>query len=1155
MSLQRIKKRKVAIKDDPNLDWVKEDYPQLEPWRNIGIQWLRSSKVASTYAIAANLIALSHFYEKFLIRLNLPSEPLEFFRKSDELPDFFEQCCTNNIPGRQYNNRIYYFLDFVIEQLKLKKVEFDLLNPIKWRSEATGEPSEKKSIFQRPSRKEIPIALDKNLEWVELQYPILEKWRKFAINWLNSMKSTENSLRAIQIFFERYIISLDLPLDPMIYLSRDKVFPDFFEVALSRTSKNVQFNNAIYHFLDYIISTELLNENEYGIKTVNMNLENPIKWRNLKTFEISHKGQMGVTASSDLELTWVNQEYPQLEYWRTLAKAWLEGEPRGLGTRLHGLGIFFKDYLIDLRLPLDPEIFFSKSTQLPDFNQVVAKTLSRPHVFNNNIHSFLEFIIRKQFSTRDIYGDLVVNQGSRNPVPWVSSGGERQNDESVYSPLDYVFLDELRQILASGSNFGDWKWAQNALGGEIGVAGGGGNPDWFPVTESEIDKTDPDCVFRIRERSQYRGDLLEMWSPVRWVALLVKLLVPLRTSQVRWLDSGEADTWRYKNKQWVRNPNRMAEGNASRSHQNGVFRKLNERKGKVGVQLYINTNKTADIQKYGAAKGYTVPWPALADLPVQDQVYYWLEKIRNWQEKYNPISRRTSWNELDDRHLRNAKSKVQLAEYPDTCFLFRLPEARQKNERHLPVSAGIFARPWYVLLEELENRLASSNRTHDDGTKIELVAKGDDSNKGTLTYFPLHSLRVSLITAFALEGKLPFPILSKAVGHSRLLMTLHYIVAGEANIAEALATAAGILRAKSLDGTTSLNWLKNVDHKKLLDEAIGIDPHSISAAIQVDTRDRNAARWKDVGNGICLVGGNTTPIPDNAKAGGCFNGGPAIGRANGVDLHGPVPGGPRNCLRCRWFVTSPSYLAALAATFNNYSWNLEETLIKLQDAQLASYRLRAEMYDAEKAHQPILKFDELKKLDRLVEKHAAEADILGHNVAQCWFLADKCNKKLKDFKNNEKMMLLSLGTIQDVQMVVDETPSQLLHASGVCEGLELYPELQITGSNSAIWTRSQILDAALVREGRKPLFMHLSEEEQLRSASYAIAMLAQSINPEHPDIGKRQVVSLIDAGERIFDMLGIEIDKIIPKVDDNVTLNIHEKNRSSNVLHDRNPPR
>lgn len=47
------------------------------------------------------------------------------------------------------------------------------------------------------------------------------------------------------------------------------------------------------------------------------------------------------------------------------------------------------------------------------------------------------------------------------------------------------------------------------------------------------------------------------------------------------------------------------------------------------------------------------------------------------------------------------------------------------------------------------------------------------------TYYPLYSLRVSLITAYALEGGVPMPILSNATaGHARLIMTLYYTKAG-----------------------------------------------------------------------------------------------------------------------------------------------------------------------------------------------------------------------------------------------------------------------------------------------------------------------------------------------------------------------------------------
>ena len=52
-----------------------------------------------------------------------------------------------------------------------------------------------------------------------------------------------------------------------------------------------------------------------------------------------------------------------------------------------------------------------------------------------------------------------------------------------------------------------------------------------------------------------------MWSPVRAVALLIKLILPLRTHQIRLLDSGEADTWRYEKGKWRLNCGSLAQGN------------------------------------------------------------------------------------------------------------------------------------------------------------------------------------------------------------------------------------------------------------------------------------------------------------------------------------------------------------------------------------------------------------------------------------------------------------------------------------------------------------------------------------------------------------------------------------------------------------------
>jgi Putative phage integrase len=263
-----------------------------------------------------------------------------------------------------------------------------------------------------------------------------------------------------------------------------------------------------------------------------------------------------------------------------------------------------------------------------------------------------------------------------------------------------------------------------------------------------------------------------MWSPVRWVALLLKLRIPLRTLQVRMLDSGEADTWRYEAGHWVPNENAFAEKNERRPLEQGVFRRPNPLNGgpQIPVMLYINTNKTAEIAKSGRNKGYALPW--ICNAPLHQDVFYWLEKLRNWQEKYNPISRRTGWHELDSRHI-DIKSEIQLASYPDACFLFRLPE-NKPGERHLPLTSDGLDYCWYSLLESLELRLAERGETHVNGAKIRLLPTFDGrKSDGKTTLFPLHSLRVSLVTALSLEGQVPFPILQKLVGHSRTMMTIY----------------------------------------------------------------------------------------------------------------------------------------------------------------------------------------------------------------------------------------------------------------------------------------------------------------------------------------------------------------------------------------------
>ncbi len=68
--------------------------------------------------------------------------------------------------------------------------------------------------------------------------------------------------------------------------------------------------------------------------------------------------------------------------------------------------------------------------------------------------------------------------------------------------------------------------------------------------------------------------------------------------------------------------------------------------------MSVNTNKTADQNKDELERGYIIPWQ-------NEEVLYWLEKLRNWQEKYNPIVKPTDCTTLLTKHTGKKKSQTR----------------------------------------------------------------------------------------------------------------------------------------------------------------------------------------------------------------------------------------------------------------------------------------------------------------------------------------------------------------------------------------------------------------------------------------------------------------------------------------------------------------
>ncbi|NYT64275.1 transposase [Alcaligenaceae bacterium] len=855
----------------------------------------------------------------------------------------------------------------------------------------------------------------------------------------------------------------------------------------------------------------------------------------LKEVGLTYKGSRGVRGkrtpvSHDKDFAWMRDDLPEFEVWRVLGAHWINEQTKNVRGKLLGLRRFFHDYLKDTvekaGLPSTPAELLSRKILLPDFFDSCLRDYKAQvaRVRNNYVHDFLNWVLLTELSIPDDHGRPVIGPMYHNPVQRRARGGGGQNAESVRSPLPYGYIDELRFMLAAGPAFSDWKWAQSAYGGEEGTAASGRATDWFEVEESVLDKSDPDCVWRSRRRESSNGSsVLEMWSPVRWVALLIKLCLPLRTMQVRFLDSGESDTWRYggeaENAVWVPNPHKLKEGTMRKPAQRGVFR----RKEQLGapsapnVVLYINTNKTADANLSGAEKGYELPW--LTTGPIHGNPFYWLERLRNWQEKYNPVARRTRWSELGPKHL-EVKSDVQLAGFADACFLFRMPELG-KSEAHLPLGRQSVDYPWFCLLRAFESRLAERGEVHSDGSRIRLVKIG----KTSATHFPLHSLRVSLITALALEGQVPFPILQKIAGHSRLVMTLYYTKLGTSHANTELENA-----AKRLDAVKSesiVKFLRDTEHTNLVKQAICNSTTSLTLTIEEHPGARNPAGWMPMHHGACLVGGNTSQIEENRSIGGCYNGGPNIGTMS-TPRHAPVPGGARNCVRCRWFVTEPHYLWALQAHVNTLFYHSDEAMNAAVSAERQLGGLRAIRADAEVSGKQFDQQELLAQTERIYEAHMQRYSDLTEDVAATVRLMQRCVEQSKSQAEQplgrDNRALIAVGGMLDVQIAVQEVSSELLQLAGVCDAAELYPDIN---PGKAVFRRGQLLDAALAREGLPPMFLLLSEEDQLTAGNAFLRRLSTAVNPANPRQGRHEVIALLDAGESLSKMLKLDVRNLL----------------------------
>ncbi|MBU0760466.1 MAG: integrase family protein [Nanoarchaeota archaeon] len=784
---------------------------------------------------------------------------------------------------------------------------------------------------------------------------------------------------------------------------------------------------------------------------------------------------------TDLTCGWITKEHgDKWLQWQEYASEYLHEQEGALEIKLKTIRKFINylvskaNYCYDVK-----EMFRGKNDHIvssEEFLQSIGD-LKEKIRFAQNVVLFVDYIIKKYFCAKD-------DNGFSIPVvsnPFVKIGNRTKTSETVYSPLPYRYIRDLRHILCpynkesenkkkpwEAHHFSDWPWAIEHLTP--------GSLSWMEVDFDEIDHDDPDCVWRSRtvNRKGKKVDIYEIWCPVVAMFLFVKLHLPLRTFQVRFLDSGEADTWRYEKGNWYENDRHEFKlGTVKNPYQRGIFRRIKDTMcGTYTTGLYVSTNKTADLNKDERDKGYVIPWE-------HQELLYWLEKLRNWQEKYNPISRLVRGNELKRKHFNFIKTTNQLENMGSFAFLFRNPVCKYKI---FPIDQYILFPSWYCLLEKLEQIVFNSNHKMPDGSRLSFVkeyANKCQNISKVATEFPLHSLRVSLITCYALETELPFVVISKLLaGHTHLLMTIYYNKIMPSFMSEVMNEAHAVLHKNEENSLKNFLADANLDKIKLRC-AFNADKYDSMSAVL--TKSKNPVGWEYRPHGLCLAGGNTNKS-EGKTVGGCWNGGDLIRDSVSADsrVYAPVSHGPDNCVRCRFFVTDASYLPQLNSHLTILSYKATEASKTANELESELESLQDEKYLTEDKGQIFLKHNELLEVERRYEKQKTEANETLHDYIATFNLIKRIiDIETKRDENDNKQKLVAVGDADDIDTCFKfiETDHELMHLSVMCEDAEFFPHVKDDLRKTAVIDkRNKMLDRMLIKSGFEPVFFLMDEQ-------------------------------------------------------------------------------
>lgn len=700
---------------------------------------------------------------------------------------------------------------------------------------------------------------------------------------------------------------------------------------------------------------------------------------------------------------------------------------KGASVKENYIVRFVRDFLSPIGIGHHPTQLFTtdrfKIIEFELFVSSIRESLQRKVV--NGLREFATHYIQEHLSIKcDYTGEITLIEGARDPfAPYSKDLGYLvQPTETVKPALAYQFVAGMRDwiVPCNATSFSDLEHLH------------GFEADWYDVDESLIDRDDPDCVYKC-VNGKYK-----IWFPGHWMHTYALASVPVRGIQLSYVDSGEADkkipVIKDGKVAWINNSLKLK---GKTKEQGFVKQYPNNENG-----MHLTTNKTSRKRPY-----YDVPW-------IPEYLALWIVRFRQWQTKYNPINRPMPWVECRFTNL----CEDDLKKKGSNCFLFRDFEAEE--------CSGSFS-------SRLSSRIAIAlYNSQPKALKLATLNGNPAAVTAYTSEYTPHTLRVSLITAYVMEFRLPLEVIVKIAGHSSVIMSIYYVKINNEMLR--LRFNEGEKRALSNQAKAAYQMVEQGRVNKIRSQLITNNDEAIKRF--VGEIAAGSALFRDYG--MCPFAANR-----------CSDG---YAEENGKYIYVPAGYlGSENCIRCRHFITGPVFLGGLLSLANEISLAATMQFDHLHDMEQTTEELRAsielsdaEQYDCEKKG---LKFDEAARnaleieviaLLGQIETASRKADMYLSDMNSINRLANQCqavmNERIESDNDSDSTQLI-MQPDHEAMVVIEET-SFFHQLNEVCVNAEIYVSAK---AELAVAPRAQMLDRMIELNNMTPSLFRLDAKQQL----------------------------------------------------------------------------